>query len=66
MKTPLESNVNILKFDCISVWQETRRWLDLRLEVVNLAVQFFTALFCVLDKDTISPQYAGLVRSSRR
>lgn len=40
--------------------QETRRWLDLRLEVVNLAVQFFTALFCVLAKDTISPQYAGL------
>ena len=29
-------------------------------QVVNLAVQFFTALFCILAKDSISPQYAGL------
>ena len=40
--------------------QEARRWLDQRLEVLNVFVQFFTALFCLLAKDSLSPSYAGL------
>jgi len=40
--------------------QESRRWLDQRLEVLNVLVQFFTAFFCLLAKDSIPPAYAGL------
>jgi len=40
--------------------QEARRWLDQRLEMVNILVQFFTAAFCIIARNSISPQYAGL------
>ena len=39
---------------------ECRRWLDIRLEFCNLVIQFFTALFCILARDQISPQFVGL------
>ena len=44
----------------VQLGQESRRWLDQRLEVLNVLVQFFTAFFCLLAKDTIPPHYAGL------
>jgi len=44
----------------VQLGQEARRWLDQRLEVLNVFVQFFTALFCLLAKDSLSPTYAGL------
>jgi hypothetical protein len=36
------------------------RWLDQRLEVLNVLVQLFTAMFCIIAKDSLSPSYAGL------
>ena len=44
----------------MQIGQESRRWLDQRLEVLNVLVQFFTAFFCLLAKDSLSPSYAGL------
>lgn len=44
----------------VQLGQESRRWLDQRLEILNVLVQFFTAFFCLLAKDTLSPSYAGL------
>jgi ABC-type multidrug transport system fused ATPase/permease subunit len=44
----------------VQLGQESRRWLDQRLEVLNVLVQFFTAFFCLLAKDSLSPSYAGL------
>merc|ERR1719163_39443 len=44
----------------LQLGQESRRWLDQRLEILNVLVQFFTAFFCLLAKDTIPPHYAGL------
>merc|ERR1719183_677049 len=44
----------------VQLGQESRRWLDQRLEVLNVLVQVFTALFCPLARDSISPSYVGL------
>ena len=44
----------------VQLGQESRRWLDQRLEVLNVLVQFFTAMFCLISKDSISPTYAAL------
>jgi len=44
----------------VQLGQESRRWLDQRLEILNVLVQFFTAFFCLLAKDSLSPSYAGL------
>jgi hypothetical protein len=41
-------------------YADVRRWLDQRLEVLNVLVQLFTAMFCIIAKDSLSPSYAGL------